>query len=150
LKEAARSERPPLCPSAQPDWDGAVLIGVVSGTADQPIMTHLNAPPTVTEEILRLASPATPTEVFRFAAFCIGDNCRHFANSKCRLAAQVVRLLPEVAKALPKCAIRADCRWWRQEGKAACLCCPQIVTDNYNPSELMRRAATPAGRGDEP
>ncbi len=32
--------------------------------------------------------------------------------------------------------MRMENRWWQQEGKAACMGCPQVITDIYNPSEL--------------
>jgi hypothetical protein len=133
-----------LCPSAQPDWEGAVLIGIVEGTADVPMMRHVASPQRVTDELLRLVNPVTPTEVFRFAAPCLCDGCVNFEGSKCHLAAQAVSLLPEAAERMPKCAIRPNCRWWRQEGEAGCLRCQQLVTDNYNPSKLMRRAVMQA------
>ncbi|MEH2255413.1 hypothetical protein [Nostoc sp.] len=47
----------------------------------------------------------------------------------------VEKLLP-VAEALPPYSIRRDCRWWQQEGKAACMRCPQVITDNYNPYKV--------------
>jgi hypothetical protein len=42
---------------------------------------------------------------------------------------RVVEKLPAVAEDLPPCSIRRNCRWWQQEGKAACQRCPQIITD---------------------
>jgi hypothetical protein len=97
----------------------------------------------VTDEMLALSEPVTPTEVFRFAAPCLGTGCLHFGQQKCHLARNIVKILPAVTEQLPSCAIRPDCRWWQQEGKEACLRCPQVVTDNYNPSQSMRAAATP-------
>jgi hypothetical protein len=138
------SDPQPLCPSAQPDWEGASVIGVVGGTAEEPRTAHLVAPQPVTNEILSLSGPVTPTEVFRFAAPCMSSGCVHFADSQCRLATRIVKLLPAVVERLPGCAIRSHCRWWQQEGKAACMRCPQVVTDNYNPSEQMRQAADPS------
>jgi hypothetical protein len=67
----------------------------------------------------------------------------HFRESRCRLATQIVKLLPTVVEKIPTCTIRPKCRWWLQEGKAACLRCAQVVTDNYNPSNEMRVVATP-------
>lgn len=51
--------------------------------------------------------------------------------------------MPAVAEELPPYSIRANCRWWQQEGKAACMRCPQVITDTYSPSELIREVATP-------
>jgi hypothetical protein len=135
---------PPLCPSAQPEMTGSQVIGVIGGTATEPRVLPLREPLAVSEELLRLADPVLPTEVFRFAAPCAGSGCQHFADGECRLARRVIHILPEVTDRLPPCRIRPDCRWWRQEGRAACLRCPQIVTQTYGPTPDLVRAATPA------
>jgi hypothetical protein len=134
----------PLCPSAQPEWREASLIGIVGGHSGQSADGAHREPTAVSKEILDLSHPVTPAEVFRFAAPCICNGCVHFTDQKCQLAARVVQLLPEVVERLPTCAIRSRCRWWLQEGKAASMRCSQVVTDNCNPSEIMRQAATPA------
>jgi uncharacterized protein YodC (DUF2158 family) len=36
-----------------------------------------------------------------------------------------------------------ECRWYQQEGKAACFRCPEIVTHLDNPSAEMLQAAQP-------
>ena len=46
-----------------------------------------------------------------------------------------------VVRALPRCAIRPTCRWFRQEGPAACFRCPQVVTDSRTASDLQREVA---------
>lgn len=130
-----------LCPSARPEMANSVAFGVVGGTASQPRLVHLCEPLPVTDELLAFAHPVTPTEVFRFAAPCAGRCCQHFDGQDCQLAARTVQLLPAVVAVLPPCRLRPDCRWWRQEGKAACVRCPQIVTDNYAPSERISAAA---------
>jgi hypothetical protein len=133
-----------LCPSAQADWQGSVAIGVVGGSANEPRVTHFpNALP-VTKDLIALTKPVTPGEVFRFAAPCRCGGCVHFNEEECHLATRIVQLLPSVSERLPRCSIRPYCRWWRQEGKAACLRCPQVITDNYNPSMLMQEIATPS------
>ena len=109
---------PPLCPSAQPEMEGVVVFGVVGGTASEPRVGYLTERLPVTPELLALTGEVRPAEVFRFGAPCAGKGCRHFDGS--------------------------DCRWWRQEGKAACMRCPQVVTVNYVPSDEMRLAADPA------
>jgi hypothetical protein len=133
----------PFCPSAQPDWKGSVAIGVVMGTAEEPRLVPLASAIAVNEAVLKLSGPVEPTEVFRFAAPCLGNGCQHFRDRRCNLITQIVQILPAVADALPSCTIRDSCRWWRQEGRAACMRCPQVVTDNYNPSIEMRVAAAP-------
>jgi hypothetical protein len=73
------------------------------------------------------------TEVMRFAAPCACNRCRHFSGGICGIGRRMVEELVPAAEGVPACAIRAECRWWRQEGRAACLRCTQIVTDSYDP-----------------
>ena len=138
------NEKPLLCPSAQPEMEDCVAFGVVGGTVEAPLMAHLEHPLPVTEELLALSNPVQPTEVFRFAAPCAGDACQHFDGTDCRLATRIVQIMPAVTSALPPCSLRPECRWWQQEGKAACMRCPQIVTASYNASDELRSAAAPA------
>src|SRR5215210_4952269 len=86
----------PLCPSAQPDWTTARIIGVVDGTPDEARVAFLDPPAPATKDLLALSEPLLPTEVFRFAAPCASGACSHFGEGQCRLASKVVRLLPEV------------------------------------------------------
>lgn len=132
-----------LCPSAQPEMEGSVVFGVIAGTVEEPRLSHLVEPQPVTKELLNLSEPVKPTEVFRFAAPCASKQCQHFDGSNCRLATKIVQLMPEVAAQLPPCRLRPACRWWQQEGKAACIRCPQIVSESYYPSEQLRQAADP-------
>ena len=131
----------PLCPSAHPTWSGAIALGVIGGTAKEPSVRYLLDAQPVTQELLNLADPVTPPEVFRFAAPCLNGNCVHFKENTCKLASRVVTLLTEVSDDLPRCPIRATCQWWRQEGLAACRRCSQVVTNNFSPSDDMRATA---------
>src|SRR5262245_16064495 len=119
---------PPLCPSAQPSMEGSLVFGVLDTRSDEPRVGYLAEALPVTDEVLALAGSVAPTEIFRFGAPCAGRACRHFDGHDCRLATRIVELLPAVVGAPPPCRLRPDCRWWQQEGKAACLRCPQIVT----------------------
>ena len=141
-----KNHAPPLCPSAQPEMDGSVAFGVVGGTVEEPRLVHFTEPQPVTPELLALTRPVKPTEVFRFAAPCAGHACQHFDGTDCRLVTRVVQILPAVTSDLPPCVLRPDCRWWQQEGKAACLRCPQIVTERHAPSDEMLRAGLPEGK----
>jgi hypothetical protein len=137
------AERTTLCPSARPELANSVVFGLVSGKVTEPRVTYLKQPLPVTDELLAKASPVTPTEIFRTAAPCALKGCQHFDGQDCRLATRVAEKLPAVVEELPPCSIRKDCRWWQQAGKAACLRCPQIITDNYNPSQVMHEVALP-------
>ena len=134
-----------LCPSAPHDSEGARLFAVVGGTPEHPETAYLGQTRPFTDELLKLAHPVTPGEVFRFAAPCAQRGCGHFdaGTDRCRLAERIVSALPAVVHKLPPCAIRGSCRWWKQEGAAACRRCPQVVTLDYAPGEEMRTAAVP-------
>ena len=132
----------PLCPSGRPEAANAVVFGVVEGTVEAPQVAYLTEPVPVNEEIRALSDSVEPTEMFRIASTCASKGCQHFDGSNCRLAMRVVEQLPSTVETLPECQIRPHCRWWQQEGKAACLRCPQVVTDNYNPSDLAQKVAT--------
>ena len=143
MQERVPSETPPFCPSAQPEMAGSVVFGVIGGTVEEPRVGYLAEPQPVTEELLKLSAPVKPTEVFRIAAPCAGSACQHFDGTNCRLARRIIRLVPAVVELLPPCRLRPQCRWWQQEGKAACMRCPQIVTEDYRPTEQLRQAADP-------
>lgn len=137
-----RNQRDRLhCPSAQPSQAGSQVFGIVGGTAQQPQMKPLKQSQPVTEELLNLASPVAPTEVFRFHAPCAESECAHFDGAHCQLVQRIVNLLPTVSEVAPPCPIRGQCRWWQQEGMAACQRCPQVVTQSYGGSEAQRLAA---------
>src|SRR6266571_2488886 len=123
-----------LCPSAQPEMVGSRVLGVVGGTIDAPQLSYVNELLPVTEQLLTRTAPMKPTEVLRFAASCEEKACRHFNDAHCCLATRIVQILPAVTESLPACVIRPECRWYQQEGRAACLRCPQIVTLAYKPS----------------
>lgn len=137
----APAEKPLLCPSAQPDMKEARLFGVVSGTAEKPELAYLNERVPVTNELLAQAAPARPGQVFRIAAQCDENGCTHFDGTRCRLATRIVQILPAVTESLPACLIRPTCRWYQQEGRAACLRCPQVITETYEPDDDYKRAA---------
>jgi hypothetical protein len=129
--------RPILCPSSRGAVEESLLIGVVTSHPDGPRVTPTERAIPVTHEILKMAEPAGPSEVFRFASPCQSGRCPHFQNEACQLAVRSVALLDAVSEELPKCAIRPHCRWFRQEGAAICKRCPQVVTDQYSPSDAM-------------
>ncbi|QMS87908.1 nitrogen fixation protein [Nostoc edaphicum CCNP1411] len=133
-----------LCPSARPESVDGVVFGIVAGAIAAPRVAYLKQPLPITDEVMAKASPVTPAEIFRTAASCAESGCQHFDGKDCRLAMRIVEKLPAVVEQLPPCSIRRDCRWWQQEGKAACMRCPQIITDNYSSSEQLRQAADPS------
>jgi hypothetical protein len=139
LTPASSSTRDPLlCPSSQPEVAGARVLGVVEQTPTGPEVTYLEKPVAATADVLAMSAPFHPTEVFRLAAACQTHHCPHFDGANCGLATRIVEMMPAVVDQLPACKIRQECRWFRQEGAAACRRCPQISTVNYNASETMQ------------
>jgi hypothetical protein len=125
---------PKLCPSAQPGMENCKVLGVVQQDGPKPMLLYLNQPLPATPDVLALAAPLKPTEVFRLSATCAEHGCPHFDGADCQLATRVVRMLPAAVDALPPCIIRKDCRWYSQEGGAACRRCPEITTVTYDVS----------------
>jgi hypothetical protein len=130
-----------LCPSAQPDMPGAKVHGVVDPASGR--VLYLDVPVAATPELLATTSPLLPTEVLRFSAPCQGSICAHFADSACTLGDRLVHILPASSAALPSCAIRPTCRWFRQQGGQACARCDNIVTDEFSRSAIMAALADP-------
>jgi hypothetical protein len=143
---AEEKPTPIQCPSAHPAMPGSAVLGVVLGTIEQPRVSYLIKVEAVTQSILDLAAPVSPTRVFRFAAPCAGRACHHFDGTNCQLVSRIVEHLPSATDVLPECAIRSSCRWWRQEGAEACHRCPLIATESFGAAEFadsMRVAAIP-------
>lgn len=138
----ARRVDPALkCPSAQPGMGDVQVLGVISRDAGQPGLAYLDEPVAATPELMALAAPVAVSEVFRLSARCEESKCTHFDGARCQLAVRIAKLLPEAVDTLPACNIRRDCRWFRQEGRAACLRCPQIVTGNPEADERLKVVA---------
>lgn len=143
MKEIA-IDKTTLCPSARPESENSVVFGIIGGTVTEPRVAYLKQTQPITDELIAKASPVTPAEIFRTAAPCAATGCQHFDGKNCGLATRIVENFPAVAEELPPCSIRRDCRWWQQEGKVACMRCPQVITDNYNASELAVKVAAPS------
>lgn len=127
-----------LCPSAQPGMPDCRVLGLVQWEGASPRLEYLNEPVPATPEILAMAAPLKPTEVFRLAATCAEERCPHFDGTDCRLATRIVQILPAAVDSLPPCIIRKNCRWYTQEGGAACQRCPEVTTVSYDLSPVVR------------
>jgi hypothetical protein len=133
------SSKPIDCPSSPVTAEGARIFGVIAGTPERPRVGYLTEVQPVSEKLLALAGPAKPTQVFRIAAPCANGGCQHFRDNTCSLAKRIVEGVPAVVNALPACQIRPTCRWFRQEGRQACIRCPQVVTDTPDASVQDRQ-----------
>ena len=131
------------CPSALASSSDAVVFGLVTGPRDKPRIGYLTEVQPVTDKLRTLAGSALPGQVFRVAATCTQGACKHFDGTDCRLAARIVTLLDPVVNSLPACQIRSSCRWFRQEGREACIRCPQVITDKAASVEEYRLIGDP-------
>jgi len=118
----------PLCPSA-PGEAGASLIGIVGPDGR---VARLATPLVVDDAFLDTARAGSNLgERFRFSAPCAEAGCGHWTGAACGLIADVRRRASATGLAgepgLPRCAIRADCRWWQQDAAAACAVCSLVV-----------------------
>jgi hypothetical protein len=135
--------KPLNCPSAQPNQNARAVIGVVC-TQDGRSQVSLLPHPVSLDSVAQLIPDTIPmTEVLRLAGPCAEGGCSHFSDHRCTLASRIVARLPAAVDRLPHCGFRPSCRWWHQEGQAACHRCTQIVTEPFRTSELMRELATP-------
>lgn len=99
-------------------------------------MARLATPLVVDDAFLDSASAARSLgKRFRFSAPCAEGDCGHWTGAACGLVGSVRQRALEMGlegePGLPRCAIRADCRWWQQDAAAACAVCSLVV---YDPS----------------
>jgi len=126
-----RGEDLTLCPSAPAD-EGALLIGLV---ATDGRVVNVRTPLPVDKEFLDNSRALGPPEArFRFSSPCHERRCSHWTGQQCKLIGELfdsaVQARVDLTEPdLPPCAIRADCRWWRQRGRDACAVCRFVVTD---------------------
>ncbi len=121
--------------------DNCRVLGVVQQDGPAPRIVYLNELLPATDDVLALSAPLKPTEVYRLSATCAEHKCLHFDGADCRLATRIVQILPAVVDALPPCTIRKDCRWFSQEGGAACRRCPEVTTVSYDLSPTTREVS---------
>lgn len=143
----SRRNDPPLCPSGDARAAGANVFAIVGAGADGRA-GYLDRVKPVDEAVLALAAPLDPANVYRVATPCAGGGCMHFEGGRCQVAARMLEHLDAADDAaLPACAIRPACRWWREAGPAACRRCPEIATTPLAPRTAELLIAGEAGGG---
>jgi len=136
----------PLCPSGDARQPGAEIFAIVGAGANG-AAGYLDRAKPVDAAALALAAPLDPANIYRVAVPCAGARCGHFEGGQCQIAARMLEHLDPAADALPHCAIRPACRWWRQVGPAACRRCPEIATTPLAPRPAELLIAGAAGGG---
>lgn len=131
---------PSTCPSSVAEV-GSQLIGVVGPEGR---VAFLGTPLPVTESFLEVARQGRkPEQRFRFAGPCHEGRCSQWTGTRCGVADTVVEALEtDLEAALRPCLIREACRWWQQQGRAACSVCEQVVTDLTEEAGLPGAQAT--------
>lgn len=118
-----------LCPSAE-GKKGALLLGRVK--ADNRV-AFANMPMTVTEDFVEAARQTAPEGRaeygYRFSSPCVTKGCKQWDGERCAVSGRMLDLLSEMeTEDLPDCLIRANCRWFAQDGAAICRKCTFVTT----------------------
>ena len=118
---------PILCPSSTCQ-DGAILLGIVLPTGQ---VAFSGSRIIVDQEFVRIAHEGrTPEKRFRFAGTCAKSGCGQWTGSRCGVIDTVMETIEGDAESLlPESSIRPQCRWFLQSGPAACVVCPEVITD---------------------
>ena len=132
-----------LCPSAPADLPSSAAFAVVHEQAGGEGRLRYAARPVPVADLPPGARPHVPE--LRIAATCAETSCAHFAAGRCGLASRLVARLAPVVERMPPCPIRRDCRWFAEEGRSACLRCPQVATVVLEPTPEVAAVASPPG-----
>ena len=124
---------PELCPSGKCE-PGAKLMGVVQQDGR---VGYLGKPLEVDDAFVAQANEGrTPERRFRFVNPCAESGCRQWTGTRCGVIDKVMKQLEgHEAESLPKCGIRPQCRWFRQNGADACSVCSLVITDTREASQ---------------
>ena len=120
------------CPSARAE-PGNLLYGRVSNGR----VERLGTPLEVTQDFVDAVSANGPAEQrFRFAGTCQEGKCAQWTGHGCGVIDRVLQEADTAAgeAALPRCFLRAHCRWYSQRGAAACGACTLVITDRREPA----------------
>jgi hypothetical protein len=119
-----------MCPST-PKANATVFLGMITPAGRVAYLT-----PQLPAEVALAGRPATDGPVesqYRLAGPCVTSSCGFWTGEHCGLGARLVssyrETVPEPDGTLPHCAIRRTCRWYAEQGPAACGPCSHVVTD---------------------
>lgn len=155
MADERRARAGHTCPSARCE-EGAILLGVVNRDG---LVSFVRPQLRVDNDFVREAYQGrSPERRFRFASTCVEGACRQWTGSGCSiidmaLNEQEAGRVPRLARPLPRCSIRASCRWFAQAGALACGVCPLVITDARGEQRSETAgvgAAGPAGTAPEP
>ncbi|GGM21537.1 hypothetical protein GCM10011608_02740 [Micromonospora sonchi] len=119
-----------MCPSTTAA-NATVFLGMITPAGRVAYVT----PPMPAEVALATADAASgPVESrYRLAGPCVTSRCGFWTGDHCglgeRLVASYAETTGEPKTNLPHCAIRRSCRWYAEQGPAACTPCSHVTTD---------------------
>lgn len=126
---AGEQER--MCPSTSAE-NGTVFLGMITPARKVAYVTP-EVPLDSVRDTLGEADDAGPLESrFRFAGPCVTSKCGFWTGDHCGLGAKLASSYQDAGGEeadLPKCAIRRTCRWFAEQGPAACSPCSYVVTE---------------------
>lgn len=141
-EDRLQRETPATCPSGR-CRPGAVLVGIVGPDGRVGYVTP--GLPIDDEFVARAWAGRTPESRFRFAESCVESRCAQWAGDHCGLIHEFLASpRGEAATSgsrtpLPRCGIRASCRWFRERGPDACAICPLVVRSPREPATTDRQ-----------
>ena len=146
------AQRDLLCPSAAAE-PGVIVLGIrrADGT-----IGYLPGQLTADADFVAAVQDRAATD-FRFAAPCARGGCGHWRadpapdrsdspasdrssaglpSGQCSLIGRLRDVVADQyhADELPRCAIRATCRWFAQDGRDACRICPVVTRASGAPA----------------
>jgi hypothetical protein len=123
-----------LCPSGKCE-PGAKLLGIIQADGT---VGYLGDPIEIDGDFSdRAHRGRTPERRFRFVNPCAECGCRQWTGTRCGVIDKVLTELEgSETEQLPKCGIRPHCRWFKQNGAAACAVCSLVITDTRDSAQL--------------
>jgi hypothetical protein len=118
------------CPSST-CAEGALLLGILTSSGR---IAYVQPPTRVDAEfVARAKERGHPERAFRFSSPCVEGRCPQWTGEHCGLGELVAKQAHDVQTSepagLPACSIRSSCRWYFEQGRAACAVCPTVVAD---------------------
>lgn len=130
----------PLCPSV-PLGKHTFLLGTV---AEDGLLHYIPERKNITEDFLaELQHTPQPEQGFRFAGECVQHKCPNWNGRICIVPVVVrqyihIAMPEELLARSAECSIRAQCRWFQQEGSGACEVCPLLRAKPFLGTEELR------------
>ncbi|WP_175411264.1 hypothetical protein [Streptomyces sp. TRM64462] len=129
------------CPSGAPDRPESVVLGVRSGADGR--VSYLAEPVPAADVAGAIPEGVPPTRILRFASHCVSE-CANRRGDVCGLIDRMAALPAPEDAPVPRCHLRARCKWWHQSGTDACRRCPAVATVPQADDALAVLVADPA------